>query len=50
MQPSEQPLPLPQLAWVYGISDAELLKQGAAEYRDVLQTAIQKMAFVKQVK
>ena len=44
MQPSEQPLPLPQLACVYGVSDAELLKQGAAEYREVLQTAIQKMA------
>ncbi len=44
MEPSEEPLPLPQLACVYGISDADLLRTGAAEYLDVLQTAVMKMS------
>ena len=44
MQTADQPLPLPQLALVYGVSNSQLLKEGAAEYMDVLQTAMGKMA------
>jgi hypothetical protein len=44
MPPAEQPLPAPELAIIAGISDADLLKKGIAEYYHVANSFIAKLA------
>jgi hypothetical protein len=42
MPPSEQPLPMAELAVVCGVSDAKLLKKGVAEYVASIEAALAK--------
>jgi len=44
MPPAEQPLPAPELAIIVGVSDADLLKKGIAEYYHVANSFIAKLA------
>ena len=46
MPPADQPLPFPVVSYVAGLSDADSLETGAAEYFDVLQTAITDLATI----
>ncbi len=43
MPPSEQPLPMLELALVLGVSDQNLVKEAFSEYFDVLQTILDKL-------
>jgi hypothetical protein len=43
MPPAAEPLPLPALALVYGVSDADKLKQAGAEYRSIVQEALDRL-------
>jgi len=40
MPPAETPVPLPELSFVFGVSDAEKVKAGFAEYFSVVQDAV----------
>jgi hypothetical protein len=40
MPPTEKPLPLPELALVVGVSDADLLRKACGEYRGVINQII----------
>jgi len=40
MPPSDTPLPVPEIALVYGVSDAELIKKAFGEYFDIAQKLV----------
>jgi hypothetical protein len=41
MPEAKQELPLPEIAFVFGVSDAGLLKKAFTEYRDIINDALQ---------
>jgi hypothetical protein len=43
MPPAADPLPLPALGLVWGVSDADRLKQAGVEYRAILQEALERL-------